>query len=167
MKFFAAIGKRRNPCAARAGRVCGQPDDRGSVPWRGGRSRRCRHHRPGSKNLDAGDLPGPGLRWAFMGPHLLYHLGGWGRVGIGIISKRVGPSREAGDWPRCGTSPLTPALREQLIAGVEGPELRALRSGISRRGAASPGLRRPVRLRAAMGDKPSSASSAGTGRNAA
>jgi carnitine 3-dehydrogenase len=76
------------------------------------------------EDVDAAISQGPGLRWAFMGPHLLYHLGG-GEGGYRHYLEHLGPSQEA-RWATLRTSPLTPALRDQLIAGVE-DELRALR----------------------------------------
>jgi carnitine 3-dehydrogenase len=76
------------------------------------------------EDVDAAICHGPGLRWAFMGPHLLYHLGG-GEGGYRHYLDHLGPSQEA-RWATLRTSSLTPALREQLIAGVE-DELRALR----------------------------------------
>ena len=75
------------------------------------------------EDVDAAICQGPGLRWAFMGPHLLYHLGG-GEGGYRHYLEHLGPSQEA-RWATLRTSPLTPALREQLITGVE-DELRAL-----------------------------------------
>jgi hypothetical protein len=53
----------------------------------------------------------------------LYHLGG-GEGGYRHYLEHLGPSQEA-RWATLRTSPLTPGLREQLIAGVE-DELRAL-----------------------------------------
>ena len=76
------------------------------------------------EDVDAAICQGPGLRWAFMGPHLLYHLGG-GEGGYRHYLEHLGPSQEA-RWATLRTSPLTPALREQLIAGVE-DELSDLR----------------------------------------
>ena len=75
------------------------------------------------EDVDAAICQGPGLRWAVMGPHLLYHLGG-GEGGYRHYLEHLGPSQEA-RWATLRTSALTPALREQLIAGVE-DELRAL-----------------------------------------
>ena len=75
------------------------------------------------EDVDAAICQGPGLRWAVMGPHLLYHLGG-GEGGYRHYLEHLGPSQEA-RWATLRTSPLTPSLREQLIAGVE-DELRAL-----------------------------------------
>ncbi|HVE21540.1 MAG TPA: 3-hydroxyacyl-CoA dehydrogenase NAD-binding domain-containing protein [Acidocella sp.] len=102
------------------------------------------------EDVDAAICQGPGLRWAFMGPHLLYHLGG-GEGGYRHYLEHLGPSQEA-RWATLRTSPLTPALREQLIAGVE-DELRALRMDEPAR-QRDQGLGALLRLRAAMGDKP-------------
>lgn len=60
---------------------------------------------------------GPGLRWAFMGAHLTYHLGG-GRGGIRSFLEHLGPGHEL-RWADLGTDVrLTEPLQERLIAGV-------------------------------------------------
>ncbi len=46
------------------------------------------------KEIDRAISSGPGLRWALMGPHLTYHLGG-GRGGIEHFLKHLGPAFEA------------------------------------------------------------------------
>jgi carnitine 3-dehydrogenase len=98
------------------------------------------------EDVDAAICQGPGLRWAFMGPHLLYHLGG-GEGGYRHYLEHLGPSQEA-RWATLRTSPLTPALREQLITGVE-DELRAL--GMKEPGhQRDQGLGALLRLRAAV-----------------
>lgn len=59
---------------------------------------------------------GPGLRWALMGAHLTYHLGG-GRGGIRHFLAHLGPGHER-RWEDLGTVRLTEALKARLIDGV-------------------------------------------------
>lgn len=60
---------------------------------------------------------GPGLRWAVMGPNLIFHLGG-GQGGMEhFLAHLSGPF--AGWWNDLGQPDLTPDLRERLIAGVK------------------------------------------------
>ncbi len=69
------------------------------------------------EDVDAAICNGPGLRWAVMGPHLLYHLGG-GAGGYSHYLAHLGPSQEA-RWRSLKTSDLTLELREALVAGVD------------------------------------------------
>jgi 3-hydroxyacyl-CoA dehydrogenase len=75
------------------------------------------------EDVDAAICHGPGLRWAVMGPHLLYHLGG-GAGGYRHYLDHLGPSQEA-RWASLRTTALTPDVRQRLIEGVEA-ELGAL-----------------------------------------
>jgi len=59
---------------------------------------------------------GPGLRWATMGPHLTYHLGG-GEGGIRHYLAHLGPSQQK-RWEALGTPVLTESLKEQIAEGV-------------------------------------------------
>lgn len=59
---------------------------------------------------------GPGLRWATMGPHLTYHLGG-GEGGIRHYLAHLGPSQQK-RWEALGTPTLTDDLKEQIANGV-------------------------------------------------
>ena len=59
---------------------------------------------------------GPGLRWAVMGPHMTYHLGG-GAGGMAHYLDHLGPSQER-RWATLGAPALTPEVRAMLIAGV-------------------------------------------------
>jgi 3-hydroxyacyl-CoA dehydrogenase len=56
-------------------------------------------------DIDKAMSAGPGLRWAFMGPHMTYHLGG-------------GASQER-RWAALGNPELTDAVKQKIIAGVE------------------------------------------------
>ena len=74
----------------------------------------------GIADVEAVDLAlvnGPGLRWAVMGAHMTYHLGG-GSGGMAHYLEHLGDSQE-GRWRRLGNPKLTPELRAALIAGVE------------------------------------------------
>ena len=74
----------------------------------------------GIADVEAVDLAlvnGPGLRWAVMGAHMTYHLGG-GAGGMAHYLEHLGASQE-GRWSTLGTPRLTPELRAALIAGVE------------------------------------------------
>jgi 3-hydroxyacyl-CoA dehydrogenase len=73
---------------------------------------------------------GPGLRWAAMGPHMIYHLAA-GDGGYRQYLEHLGPTQEA-RWRHLKTPALTPDLRERLAAGVEraaaGASLQELRT---------------------------------------
>ena len=68
-------------------------------------------------DVDRAIAHGPGLRWAFMGPHLTYHLGG-GAGGYRHYLEHLGPTQVA-RWADQTTPALTPDLIETLVAGVE------------------------------------------------
>lgn len=78
------------------------------------------------EDVDAAIASGPGLRWAAMGPHLLYHLGG-GSGGYRHYLDHLGPAQER-RWATLKTPDLTPELKDALVAGVEA-EIAALGSG--------------------------------------
>ncbi|WP_407519773.1 3-hydroxyacyl-CoA dehydrogenase NAD-binding domain-containing protein [Methylobacterium oryzisoli] len=67
-------------------------------------------------DIDAALCHGPGLRWALMGPHLTYHLGG-GPGGIAHYLEHLGPSQER-RWASLGRPALTPEVRSAIAAGV-------------------------------------------------
>ena len=69
------------------------------------------------ESVDLALVNGPGLRWAVMGAHMTYHLGG-GSGGLAHYLEHLGDSQE-GRWSTLGTPQLTPELRAALIAGVE------------------------------------------------
>lgn len=68
-------------------------------------------------DIDAAISEGPGLRWAIMGPHLTYHLGG-GEGGIRHYLDHLGPSQER-RWATLGTPRLTDEVKAAIVAGVE------------------------------------------------
>ncbi len=69
------------------------------------------------EDIDKAIAYGPGMRWAFMGPHLTYHLGG-GEAGYRGYLDRLGPTQEA-RWRTLGTPQLSEDLKTELVAGVE------------------------------------------------
>lgn len=67
-------------------------------------------------DIDAAISNGPGLRWAIMGPHMTYHLGG-GQGGIAHYLSHLGPSQER-RWASLGTPSLTPEVQARIVEGV-------------------------------------------------
>lgn len=68
-------------------------------------------------DIDAALIHGPAMRWAVMGAHLTYHLGG-GAGGIRHYLDHLGPSQER-RWESLGRVRLTPEIKQALIEGVE------------------------------------------------
>ena len=68
-------------------------------------------------DIDKAMSAGPGLRWAFMGPHMTYHLGG-GEGGIAHYFDILGASQER-RWAALGNPEMTDAVKQKIIAGVE------------------------------------------------
>lgn len=68
------------------------------------------------EDVDAAIAYGPGLRWALMGPHLTFHLGG-GEGGMRHFVDHLGPPME-GWWASLGRPHLTPEVKDMLVAGV-------------------------------------------------
>lgn len=69
------------------------------------------------EEIDAAVAYGPGLRWAIMGPGMVYHLGG-GEGGMAHVLDQFGPSLKW-PWTRLEAPELTDDLRRRLIAGCE------------------------------------------------
>lgn len=69
------------------------------------------------EDIDKAVSYGPGIRWALMGPHLTYHLGG-GKGGYRHYLDHLGPTQER-RWEELGTSKLDEALKQQLVAGID------------------------------------------------
>ncbi|HCP00586.1 MAG: 3-hydroxyacyl-CoA dehydrogenase [Alphaproteobacteria bacterium] len=69
------------------------------------------------EDIDKAVSGGPGLRWAFMGPHMTYHLGG-GDGGIRRYLDILGPSQER-RWAALGSPELDDAAKTRIIEGVE------------------------------------------------
>ena len=68
------------------------------------------------EDIDTAMTTGPGLRWAVMGPHLLYHLGG-GPGGIAHYLEHLGPS-QVKRWAELKTPELTEELKRAVVDGV-------------------------------------------------
>ena len=68
------------------------------------------------EDIDTAMTTGPGLRWAVMGPHLLYHLGG-GPGGIAHYLEHLGPS-QVKRWAELKTPELTEELKRVVVDGV-------------------------------------------------
>lgn len=69
------------------------------------------------EDIDKAVAYGPGMRWALMGPHLTYHMGG-GQGGYRYYLDHLGPTQEE-RWKNLGHPKLTEELKEALVAGVE------------------------------------------------
>ncbi|GAA6191203.1 3-hydroxybutyryl-CoA dehydrogenase [Phaeobacter gallaeciensis] len=69
------------------------------------------------EDIDRAISYGPGMRWALMGPHLTYHLGG-GKGGYRHYLDHLGATQEA-RWQEHGTPELTEAVKNMLVAGVD------------------------------------------------
>lgn len=69
------------------------------------------------EQIDAAMVDGPGLRWAFMGPALTFHLAG-GEGGMAHMLDHFGPSLQA-PWTRLEAPELTSELRDAMVHGCE------------------------------------------------
>lgn len=69
------------------------------------------------EDVDKAIAWGPGMRWAFMGPHLIYHLGG-GKGGYRHYLEHLGPT-QAARWQELGEPELTSEVIEALLNGLE------------------------------------------------
>ncbi len=67
-------------------------------------------------DIDAALCHGPGLRWALMGPHMTYHLGG-GEGGIAGYLALLGPS-QVRRWQALGQPSLDAEVQRRIVAGV-------------------------------------------------
>jgi 3-hydroxyacyl-CoA dehydrogenase len=68
-------------------------------------------------DIDTAIAYGPGMRWALMGPHLIYHLGG-GAGGYRGYLDHLGPT-QAARWAELGTPELTDDVKAALVDGLE------------------------------------------------
>jgi 3-hydroxyacyl-CoA dehydrogenase len=67
-------------------------------------------------DVDAAVCMGPGLRWALMGPNLIYHLGG-GPGGICHFFEQFAGHMTMG-WANLGSPDLGPGLQKKIMDGV-------------------------------------------------
>lgn len=68
-------------------------------------------------DVDKVVVNGPGLRWAALGPNLLYHLGG-GTGGMAAYLEHLGPTQEE-RWKTLGNPQLSQEVKALLIEGVQ------------------------------------------------
>lgn len=68
-------------------------------------------------DIDKAIAYGPGMRWALMGPHLTYHMGG-GAGGYRHYLDHLGPTQEA-RWQSLGHPALTDQIKDMLVSGVQ------------------------------------------------
>jgi 3-hydroxyacyl-CoA dehydrogenase len=68
------------------------------------------------EDVDKAVAYGPGMRWALMGPHLTYHLGG-GAGGYQGYLDHLGPT-QAERWKHLGEPALTEDTKAALVEGV-------------------------------------------------
>ncbi|MDQ0503341.1 3-hydroxyacyl-CoA dehydrogenase NAD-binding domain-containing protein [Xanthobacter agilis] len=68
-------------------------------------------------DIDAAVTEGPGLRWALMGPHMTFNLGG-GQGGLAHFMDHLLPAVESW-WADLGTPNMTPELQRTLVEGVK------------------------------------------------
>ena len=68
-------------------------------------------------DADAAVACGPGLRWAIMGPNLLFHLGGGDGGMEHFFAQFAGPMTSW--WHTLGTPELTPEVRAAIIKGID------------------------------------------------
>jgi carnitine 3-dehydrogenase len=67
--------------------------------------------------IDAAVTGGPGLRWAFMGTFLAWHLGG-GPGGMRHTIEQFGPALEL-PWSHMKAPELTEELKQRIVQGCE------------------------------------------------
>ncbi|MDQ0393320.1 3-hydroxyacyl-CoA dehydrogenase NAD-binding domain-containing protein [Labrys monachus] len=68
-------------------------------------------------DVDAAVSEGPGLRWALMGPHMTFHLGG-GAGGMNHFLRHLLPAVESW-WTDLGSPTMTDDLQRRLVEGVD------------------------------------------------
>ncbi|MDN6124291.1 MAG: 3-hydroxyacyl-CoA dehydrogenase NAD-binding domain-containing protein [Brevibacterium sp.] len=69
------------------------------------------------EQIDRSITDGPGLRWAFQGPMLTFHLAG-GEGGMAHMLDHFGPSLKS-PWTRLEAPELTQSLRDDVVAGCD------------------------------------------------
>jgi len=69
------------------------------------------------EDIDKAVSAGPGIRWAVLGPHLSYHLGG-GEGGIEYYLRHLGPAMAA-RWRTLATwTSIPPSAEKKIVQGV-------------------------------------------------
>lgn len=69
------------------------------------------------EDVDTAIAEGPGLRWAIMGPNMIFALGG-GEGGMAHFLDHIGPAMERW-WADLGRPELTEEVRRALVAGSD------------------------------------------------
>ena len=69
------------------------------------------------EEIDAAITGGPGMRWAFMGTFMAWHLGG-GPGGMRHTIDQFGPMLEL-PWSKLEPPPLTDELKDRIVSGCE------------------------------------------------
>ncbi|GAA3755903.1 carnitine 3-dehydrogenase [Spinactinospora alkalitolerans] len=69
------------------------------------------------EQIDLAMTDGPGLRWAFFGPCLTFHLAG-GEGGMAHMLDHFGPALKY-PWTRLASPELTAELRDAMVAGTD------------------------------------------------
>jgi len=72
------------------------------------------------EDVDKAVVHGPGLRWAVMGPHMLFNLGSGGK-GMEMFIERFGPSFKTW-WASMGSPELTPEAAKIIADGCRDEE---------------------------------------------
>jgi len=70
------------------------------------------------EDVDKAVSAGPGLRWAIIGPHLSYHLGG-GKGGIEHFLDHLGPAMESRWKSLAKWTTLPPSAKKKIIEGIK------------------------------------------------
>lgn len=71
------------------------------------------------EDVDKALCAGPGIRWALMGPHLTYHLGG-GKGGIGHFIDHIGNTTFKSIWENMAEwNYISDPMKEKLIDGIK------------------------------------------------
>jgi len=72
------------------------------------------------EDVDKALYAGPGLRWALMGSHMIYHLGGGEDGGVGHFIDGIGNTTFKAIWEELTTwNYITEPMKEKLIEGIK------------------------------------------------
>jgi len=74
------------------------------------------------EDVDKAVSAGPGIRWAILGPHLSYHLGG-GSGGIEHFLNHLGPAMEARWSTLASWTSMPPSAESKVIEGIKKAKL--------------------------------------------
>ena len=71
------------------------------------------------EDVDKALYAGPGIRWALMGQHMIFHLGGGINGGIGYFVDHIGVSFEKLWQDMAKWESLPPETKQKLVTGIE------------------------------------------------